>query len=164
MAEEYISQFENIMDIYDINELNNKLDHLKKILIKNQIFLIKSIWDTVWDNNSYLFDYTEEMICKRYTYIIKKRFNIYEIKYNLSNNKIPKKLMYLLYTSELVSYLTISNYSLCISKTNGILKIQCNFLNIEEKNIILNCILEVFPNRYNYNSIYDIITIQLKKY
>lgn len=162
-AEEYLQQFYNIPEIYNINELNSKLIYLKKILLGKNIFLVKTGWESVWNETSYSIDKAEEMICKRYANVVEKRYETYDIKYNLSKYKCPKLLMYLLYTKELVSFIDVSDYSIYLGKINGFIKLNIWSVNIEDKNIILNCMRETFFDRFTYNDKTSACIIQLKK-
>lgn len=162
-AEEYLEQFYNIPDIYNLNEFNKKLLYLKKILLNKNIFVIKTGWETVWDNISYSFDKAEEIICKRYRDIINERYNLFEHKYNMYKYNYPKKLMTLLYTKELVSFINISDYSIYYGKINGIIKLNINFINNDDKNIIFSCIREIFIDRYKYDESTNTVEIKLRK-
>jgi hypothetical protein len=158
--EEY---FQQIPEIYNIDEFKNKLIYLKKILLTKNIFLIKTGWDTVWDNETYSLDRADEIICKRYGYIIKKKYNLYDNKYNLSKYNYPEKIMNLLYTKEIVSFVVISDYSIYSGKKSGIIKINVNFIDDKEKNIIFSCIRETFLDRYKYDETTKTFSIQLKR-
>ena len=162
-AEEYLRQIYSITEIYDINDFNNKLIYLKKILLEKNIFLLKTGWDSVWDNTLYSLDKAEEMIYERYQNIIGKRYELYNDKYNLSEYKYPLKLMHLIYTKELVSFVMISDYSIYLGKIFGFIKLNFNYININEKNCIFNSIKEIFPDKYIYDSTSNTINIQLKK-
>lgn len=161
-AEEYISQFQTISEKYDYRELNIKLEKLKKILINQGFYLVKTPWDSVWDNNLYAIDYTYEYIYKRYT---ERLFNEYDklYKINYNNKKHSKKITCMLFVDKLVSYLSISNYSLCMSKLDGRLKINCNFINDDHEKIIIGCLNELFLFRIDYNKKDKMVTINLKK-
>lgn len=162
-VEEYLQQFHHIPEIYNINEFNNKLIYLRKILLGKNIFLLKTGWNTVWDNLIYSIDKAEEMICERYNHIIEERYKSYNVKYNLSKYNYPKKLMYLLYTKELVSFISVSDYSIYSGKISGFVKLNLNYINNNEKNIIFSCMRETFLDRYKYDDKTNIISIQLKR-
>ena len=168
-AYEYINQFSNsnLYENYDIDEINTKLDHLKKILIKQNIFFIKTPWDSVWNNLSYSIDFTHDYIYNRYQQLIFKRYDSmknFSISLGYENyTKYSKNILCMLFIDRLVSYLSVSNYLFCISKINGELNIQCNFFNINDKNIILNCIGEIFYERFIYDEVNNIIILYLKK-
>lgn len=162
-AEEYLQQFHHIPEIYNINEFNSKLIYLRKILLGKNIFLLKTGWDTVWDNTIYSIDKAEEMICKRYNHIIEERYKSYNVKYNLSKYNYPKKLMCLLYTKELVSFISVSDYSIYSGKITGFVKLNLNYINDNEKNIIFSCMRETFLDRYKYDITTNTIIIKLIK-
>lgn len=162
-VEEYLQQFHHIQEIYNINEFNSKLIYLKKILLRKNIFLLKTGWDTVWDNLIYSIDKAEEMICKRYNHIIEERYKSYSVKYNLSKYNYPKKLMYLLYVKELVSFISVSDYSIYSGKISGFVKLKLNYINNNEKKIIFSCMRETFLDRFSYDNKTNIIAIKLKR-
>lgn len=162
-ANEYLQQFYNISELYCIDDFNTKFNFIKKKLILENIFLIKTGWNLVYDNIYYLFDKAEEIICKKYNNIIEKRYKLYEKKYNLSRYKYNKNIMQLLYIKDLVSFVVISDYSICLGKISGKINIHINYINIKEKNIILNCFREIFFNIFYFDECSNILTIELKK-
>lgn len=162
-AEEYLQQFHHISEIYNINEFNSKLIYLKKILLRKNIFLLKTGWDSVWDNLIYSIDKAEEMINKRYSCIIEEKYKLYNFKYNLSKYNYPHELMRLLYTKELVSFIYVSDYSIYSGKISGFVKLNISYINDNEKNIIFSCVRETFLDRYKYNITTNTIVIQLKR-
>lgn len=162
-AEEYLQQFYNIPEIYNIHELNNKLIYLKKILLGKNIFLVKTGWKTVWNETIYSIDKAEEIICKSHANIVEERYKAYDNKYNLSKYKCPKLLMHLLYIKELVSFIAVSDYSIYLGKINGFIKFNIWSVNIEDKNIILNYMKETFFDRFTYNDKTSACIIQLKR-
>lgn len=162
-AEEYLQQFHHIPEIYNINEFNSKLIYLKKILLGKNIFLLKTGWNCVWDNPIYSIDKAEEMINKRYNHIIEERYKSYKIKYNLSKYNYPKNLMCLLYTKELVSFISVSDYSIYSGKITGFVKFNLNYINNDEINIIFSCMRETFFDRFKFDDKTNTIIIQLKR-
>ena len=161
-AEEYISQFQNIPDIYNLIELNLKLKKLNKILIKQGFYFVKTPWNTVWDNNLYAIDYTHEYIYQRYTQTLFDNYDkLYNIEYN--DKKKSKKIICMLFVDKLVSYLSISDYSIFVSKICGLLKINCNFVNDEHEKNIIDCLNDFFPQRINYYKNNKLIIINLIK-
>ncbi len=163
-AEEYLlTQYPSIPDVYDLKEFNSKLDYLKKILLNKNIFVLKTGWETVWDNLAYSQDKAGEMILARYPKIVETKYNEYDKKYNLSRYNYPKKIMYLLYMKNILSFLYISDYLIFNGKIIGLVKISINFINDNEKNIIISCVQETFPFRYNFDNLTNTLLIQLKK-
>lgn len=168
-ADEYISQFENLNlhNSFNMNKLNTELNHLKKILMKQNIFLIKTPWDSIWNNSDYSIDFTHDYIYNRYQKLLFERYDIIKNFYILSEQKnrrkYSKNILCMLFVDKLVSYLSVSNYSFCLSKTNGELNIQCNFFNENEKNITLKCFSEIFSERFIYNDKKNIIILYLDK-
>lgn len=162
-AEEYLSQFNHIPNIYNINEFNSKLIYLKKILLNKNIFLLKTGWTDIWNEPVYSFDKAEEMICKRYNTFIKSKYNAYKNKCNLSKYNYPDNLMCLLYAKELVSFVFVSDYSIYSGKITGKVKICFSCANLNDKNIIFSCIRETFLDRFVYENNTNTFTIQLKK-
>lgn len=162
-TEEYLQQFHHIPEIYNINEFNSKLIYLKKILLGKNIYLLKTGWECVWDDTIYSIDKAEEMICKRYPDVIEERYKLLNIKYNLNKYNYPTKLMCLLYTKELISFIYLSDYSIYSGKISGIIKMNINYINNDEKNIILSCVRETFLDRYKYDEITMTLSIQLKR-
>jgi hypothetical protein len=162
-AEEYITQLKSIHDIYNFEEANKKIEIIRKILLKQNIFFIKAPWDSVWDNELYLQDYTHEYIARRYIDILYTSYDKKFIDKSYVNKKYSKKLLCTLYVDKLVSFLSVSDYLFCFSKIYGILQINCNFINEFEKKIVLDCFNEFFPNRFSYNPVSDSILINLKK-
>lgn len=162
-AEEYLQQFYNIKEIYDIKEFNNKINYLKKILLGKNIFLVKTGWDGIWNNLLYSIDKAEEILCIKYYNVIEERYKLYDHKYNLSKLKeYPIKLMCLLYTKELVSFVILSDFSIYFGKIYGFIELNINYINIDEKNIIFSCVKETFLNRFTYNEKTNTFIIQLK--
>ena len=102
------------------------------------------------------------MICKRYQDVIEERYKSLNIKYNLNKYHYPTKLMCLLYTKELISFICLSDYSIYSGKISGIIKMNINYINNDEKNIILSCVRETFLDRYNFDERTMTLTIQLK--
>lgn len=163
-AEEYLYiQYSNIPDIYNLTEFNDKLNYLKKILLNKNIFMLKTGWTTVWDNLGYSKDKAEEMINDRYQNIIETKYIQYDKKYNLSKYNYPKKIMHLLYMEYIVSFLYVSDYSIFNGKIIGFVKIQVNYINQYEKDIIFSCVKETFLNRFNFDNVTNTIIIQLKR-
>jgi hypothetical protein len=162
-AEEFVSQYQSIPDIYNFEETNKKIETIKKILLKQNIFFIKAPWNLVWDNYLYLNDYTYEYIYQRYNDLLYCKYDKIFADHSHANKKYSKKILCMLYVDKLVSFLSVSNYSFCMGKIYGQLRINCNFTDNNEKKIILDCFDDFFPNRFSYDSISNIILVYLNK-
>ena len=152
-AQEYFSQFTNTKEKYDLRELKIGLKKVSNSLKLNDIFLINTGWDSVWDNLDYSFDHAEEIICKKYNVLVKERFERYK-KFVLAKYKGKFFNVPLAYINEIVSFVTISDYQLHLSKQSGLLYIQTSFVNNHEKIICAKIFKDVFLHRFihKYNS------------
>ena len=164
-AEEYLEQFYKSpnANLVDFNELGKKLDLIKKILKNNNIFVVKTPWDSTWDNLTYSVDCAQEIILKHYPDILLEKFRTYaKSKRSITASNYPEKLLSLLYADKLISYLVISNYFYCMGKITRVLKIYCNFVNEKDKKYTLESLSDVFGcSRISYSHLTNILMIRL---
>ena len=69
----------------------------------------------------------------------------------------------LLYIENFMSFLYVSDYSIFNGKINGIVKIQINYINQIEKDIIFECVKETFLDKYSFDNLTNTLVIQLKR-
>ena len=159
-AQEYYSQFTNTKEIYDLRELRIGLKKVSKTLKSNEIYLINTGWDSVWDNSDYSLDCAGEIICKKYSGLVLERFQRYK-QFVLSKCKGKFFDIPLAYIDELVSFVIVSDNELHLSKQSGNLTIQTSFINNQEKKLCLKIFKDVFSHRFVYKD--NLITIKLHK-
>lgn len=143
-AQKYFSQFSNSKENYNLREIKILLKKVSFVLRNNQIYIVYTGWDSIWTNSDYSKDCAGEFICNKYSDLVNERFD------NLKKIMIGYKKYYnmpLLYMRDLVSFLVISDNDLYLSKINGILHIQTNFINSGEKIQCIKILREVFSNR-----------------
>ena len=73
----------------------------------------------------------------------KKNIN-YIIKYNLTKYNYPPELLRLLYTKESVPFIYVSDYLIYSGKISGFVKLNINYVNNNDINIIFSCASETF--------------------
>jgi len=159
-AQEYFSQFSNSKEKYNLKEIKIILRKVSLCLRSKEIFLIYSGWESVWENSEFSMDCAEEIICAKYSNLVKERFERYK-KYIIGNKK-PFYNIPIIYLREIISFIVVSDYELYLSKLTGLLHIKISFMNNCEKKICITIFKEILGNRIIIEN--NMIIIKLNKY